>query len=143
MARQKKTTARRGRPPKNADAPKRKYTRRKVRDTAEGRIVGLAGMLGAPSAVALAQQDRQQAIYVALQAAHGPISPRALVQAAEIIRTYLVNGAADNAPEGVEPVQTPESGPIGSGGVLTPRVDGDGPFEGDTAGESTLAAAAE
>lgn len=139
MARQKKTTAKRGRPAKNDAAPKRKYVRRAHKTLGDG--VALTSMAH-PFNVTQAQRNegfRNAALYMALEtrkisgSVMGGVD--SLIEDADKIRAYL----SDGLPK-VDPV--PETGPIGSGGVLTPRIDDDGPLEGDTAGYP-LAAAAE
>lgn len=124
MARQKKKTDRRGRPPKNADAPKRKYTRRKVRSTATaiGTMGGIADAFGVPM-----EQMRSQAFYMALETRKisgglmGGID--SLIEDANKIRKYL----SDGMPEGSEPRQTAEADPnVGQVGILSP--DNDPPY---------------
>lgn len=113
MARQKKTTARRGRPPKNAAAPKRKYTRRAVRGTDTAIGPGFAGFLEKTQA----QKDmdnRHAAIQVALEANRGGLrmNARALVREAQVFFDYIVNGESE--PKAVEPDPAPDS-VVGSG----------------------------
>ena len=135
MARQKNATAKRGRPPKNAVKKRGPGRPRKVRgaETAMGLAFG-------PSAVDQAQQDRQHALYAALQAAHGPISPGALVAASEIIRTYLVNGVSER--KAVAPAPIPETGSSTNRwvpGTLSSHAVS--PTEGDSREETTRNAA--
>lgn len=98
MARLKKPTAKRGRPPKDANAPKRKYTRRKVRDTAEPRMD-----FGVSAAQELASA-RYQALHMVLEtrkltSGYG-VTPESLIADAEKIRKYLSGGVVSEAETG-------------------------------------------
>lgn len=121
MARQKKTTAKRGRPAKNDAAPKRKYARRKVRgtDTAIGAAVGLASPYLGMTAAQEAAGTRHQALYMALETrklTQGvAVDVGALIVDAEKIRIYLSEGLKvkdDPVPAGVIDLD----GPMSSGG---------------------------
>ena len=115
MARQKKTTAKRGRPPKNAVAKKRGPGRpRKARDTGEPRMD-----FGVSAAQELASA-RYQALHMVLETrkltpGYG-VTPESLIADAEKLRKYLSEGTVSEVtPKAVESALVPEAGPIGSG----------------------------
>ena len=130
MARLKKTTAKRGRPPKNAVAKKRGRPR-KVRDI----DMGLPPLGFDPQMPTQAQRDegaRYQALSMAIEArklTQGvPASVDSLIEDAEKIRKYLSEGIPEADPV---PDADPNVGSIGSDGMtLAPR-DEDEPAEGD------------
>lgn len=135
MARQKNTTAKRGRPPKNAVKKRGPGRPRKVRGTETAIGAGIAGF----PEMTQAQKDmdnRHAAVRIALEANRAGLvmSARALVREAQVLFEYIVNGVSE--PAVVAPVPIPEAGPIGSGGIA-------GPYEGNTARTHQLGEAAE
>lgn len=117
MARQKKTTARRGRPPKNDAAPKKRGRPRKTRDNA-GSLNSASPFL-AMTAAQEAAGTRHQALYMALETRKLTqglgVDVGALIVDAEKIRIYLSEGLKvkdDPVPGGVIDLD----GPMSSGG---------------------------
>ncbi len=115
MARQKKATAKRGRPAKDAAAPKRKYTRRAHKTLGDG--VALTNMAHPFNATQEQRNEgfRNAALYMALEtrkisgSVMGGVD--SLIEDADKIRAYL----SDGLPK-VDPV--PVGGPdsvVGSG----------------------------
>jgi len=113
MARQKKKTAKRGRPAKNDAAPKRKYVRRNARDVGDTSLGSpFGGMTSAQETAAL----RSQALYMALETrklTQGiPVDVGALIEDADKIRAYLSDGLPKADP--AAPIDL--DGPMSSGG---------------------------